>query len=52
MRVLLDRFVFVIDRVGCEEDKQKDQRNHHVVVKAATFVGPQNIAANRTPRDA
>ena len=40
----LDRFVFVVDDVRRDEHEEKDRRHHDVVLDAAAFVGPEDVA--------
>src|SRR5581483_10710133 len=43
-----DGVIFEVDEARTEEQEQKDQRDHHVVVEAATLVGPEEIVAEET----
>src|ERR1019366_8190583 len=49
MRDALDRFVFVVDEVRRNKDKQEDQRDHDVVVQASPLIRPENVSANCAP---
>jgi hypothetical protein len=49
MRNSLYRFVIEIYVVRRNEDERQDDRNHHVIVEAATLVCPEDVAANCAP---
>src|SRR5207248_1368521 len=45
MRRLSCGFIFEVDAIRRNKDEGKNQRDHDVVVHAAAFVGPENIAS-------
>jgi hypothetical protein len=48
-RIVVYRLIFEIDEPGREEDKKQDESDHDIVLDGATFMGPENIAANCAP---
>src|SRR5205807_10236537 len=44
MRQVLSRLVFERDKPRPHKDEQKDQRDHDIVMKAATILRPEKIA--------
>src|SRR5215467_8818658 len=45
----LSRLVFEIDEVRPHKNKNQDQRDHHVIVKAAALVGPEDVTFDGAP---
>jgi hypothetical protein len=40
-----DGLVFEVDEVGADEEEDEDEGDHDVVVEAAAFIGPEDVAA-------
>ena len=49
MRQVVCRLVFEVDEARGGEDKDQDQRDHHIIVEAATLIRPENIALDEAP---
>src|ERR1035438_1814707 len=52
MRIALDRFVLEVDEEGRDKYKEKDKRDHDVIVQASPFVRPKNVSADCAPNRA
>src|SRR5258708_32641536 len=46
------RPVAVVPQMGCNEDEEKNQRHHHVVVEVTARIGPEEIAFYNLVHDA
>jgi hypothetical protein len=44
MRRVSCGFIFEIDVIRRDEDEGQNQRDHHVIVHAASVIGPENVA--------
>src|SRR5262249_9796421 len=49
MGIAFDGYVLEINPVGRKKNKDQDERNHYIIMDAAAFVGPKNVAANCSP---
>src|SRR5208282_2946400 len=49
MRIALDRFVFEVDEVRRNKNKEENQRYHNVVMQAAPLIRPKNVSADCAP---